>query len=93
MTYAEELDFSERIKRLMTAAGVKVKSVSVSGRQIVITLRCEEQARKCVGIAKKAFKVRGILKTRDYKANDSDRSFLRTTVRVWKVYATVLPTK
>lgn len=81
-------NFSERIEKLLTAAGVKVKAVKVSGLQIVITLRCEEEARKCAGIAKKAFKVRGILKSRDYKVNDPDRSVLRPTVIVWKVYAT-----
>lgn len=82
-------NFSERLEGILRAGGLRPKSVSAYGRQVVVVCWSEETARRVADLlGRSSFRVRGVLKSREYDKTNRNTVMNPSTHVVYKVFAT-----
>jgi hypothetical protein len=79
----------EKMKNTLEKSGIPFKEVKVYGRQIMVTTKGEESAKKWAALISNFAKVRPPVKSLDYNAKNKNTSLLRSMHTVFLVWGTI----
>jgi hypothetical protein len=79
----------EQMTLKLSECGIPAKEIKCYGSQIMITALSKSAAEKWVSLLSQFARIRGVTESTDYCKENRNTVLLPSTVKVWRVWATV----